>query len=157
MENLSRMGIEVFLPRIQKPAAKPGRLMEPLFPTYLFCRLDPLAPVWPMARWSHGLKYFLSADDQPSPVSEHLVDYLKDQVDRWNSGNIPRHIRSGDRVEITSGPFAGLEGLFQNYIPSRQRCLVLLEVVGRLSTVELSEWMVRATSAKSNGLSLATV
>ena len=43
---------------------------------------------------------------------------------------------------ITGGPFAGLEGIFQRYMGAKQRCMILLDVVGRLNNVDLSEWEV---------------
>jgi transcription antitermination factor NusG len=43
-------------------------------------------------------------------------------------------------VVVLSGPFTGLEGVFQRYVPSRERCRILLEAVGKLATVELPEW-----------------
>lgn len=40
---------------------------------------------------------------------------------------------------MTRGPFAGLEGIFQGYVPARSRCRILLRMVGRLVQVELPE------------------
>jgi transcription antitermination factor NusG len=46
---------------------------------------------------------------------------------------------AGEAVTIAGGPLAGLVGIFQQHIPSRQRCRILLNVVGKLSPVEISE------------------
>ena len=51
-------------------------------------------------------------------------------------GYVP-HFTLGERVAVTSGPFSGLEAIFQRYIPARQRCQVLLQILGRLAKVEV--------------------
>ena len=64
--------------------------------------------------------------------------------------NEPSHSRelvTGDKVLVTGGPFAGLEGIFRRYIPSKQRCSIFLEVVGRLTNVELPEGEVKEASS----------
>ena len=73
-------------------------------------------------------------------MPERMVEYLKNRVRGWNERGTSRQLKEGDRVMVLSGPFAGLEGIFQRYVPSRERCRILLEAVGRLATVELPEW-----------------
>ena len=50
-------------------------------------------------------------------------------------------------VTVPMGPFAGIEGLFQRYIPARQRCQVLLATVGGELMVELPEDQVWSRSS----------
>lgn len=135
---LEQWGVEVFLPKI----IQPGRsgCLKALFPTYLFCRIDPESRVWPVARWAPGMAYFLNHDGEPVRVPERMVEFLKDRVKDWNEQGTSRRLKEGDRVVVLSGPFAGLEGIFERYVPSRERCRILLEAVGKLATVELPEW-----------------
>jgi transcriptional antiterminator RfaH len=137
--SLTAKGVEVFYPYIT--AKKRGKYVnEPLFPTYLLCRLDPSKPDWPAIRWAQGLSYFLSADGQPSPVPDDLVEHIRKRVETWNSGGYSaRRLEPGKQVTIAHGPFAGLDAIFQRYVPSRNRCQVLLQLVGRTATVELDE------------------
>ena len=137
--NLTSLGVEVFFPRIA--AYKRGRhVTEPLFPTYVFCRFDVNSPEWPAIRWSSGLSYFVGIDGMPSPVPDEVVDYLSRNVGMWNSGNIGREpFHPGQRVTILNGPLAGLEGVFQGQVSSRQRCRILLDSIGRSSAVELNQ------------------
>ena len=137
--NLTSLGVEVFYPRIvSKRRGK--RIEEPLFPTYVFCRFEVNAPKWPIIRWSPGLNYFLGTDGRPSPVPEELIDYIRERVAWWNSeGFDQKTFQPGQRVMVKHGPFAGLEGIFQRHVSSRQRCYVLLQVVGGLSPVEIAE------------------
>jgi transcriptional antiterminator RfaH len=131
-----RWDIEVFLPRIRRPAGRKAG-MEPLFPTYLFCLVDGRTDAWPDIRWVPGLCYFLGAGGELVPVSDEIIAHLKERVNWWNNGGCTPHFISGERVIITGGPLSGLEGIFKNYVPARQRCQVLLEIIGRQSEVEL--------------------
>ena len=143
---LGQWGIEVFYPKI----AQSGRngVRKALFPSYLFCRLDPESGVWPVARWAPGMSYFLNHDGEPTQVPEIMVQYLRQRVDDWNEPGSKKSLQEGDKVVILGGPFSGLEGVFQRYVPSRDRCQILLEAVGRLGTVELPEWEVRESGAQ---------
>ena len=143
---LSQCGVQVFLPKIISPGHNGGRL-QALFPTYLFCYLDPESGMWPRVRWAPGMSYFLGCEGEPEPVPQALVDYLQQRVTQWNDPSCSRLLSSGDRVVVTEGPFAGLEGIFQRYIPSKQRCRIFLQVVGRLTNVELPEWELTEASS----------
>ena len=155
---LSQWGVKVFAPSIIQPG-RGGQTIKPLFPTYLFCHLDPKSSVWPVVRWAPGMAYFLSCDNEPIQVAQEMIDYLTKQADRWNNQGFPRHLAPGEKIMVMSGPFAGLEGIFQEYLPSKQRCRILLEVVGRLARVELSEWdvkeMAQAMDARRLGITPA--
>ncbi len=137
--SLSQLGVEVFYPQIR--ARRRGKLvMEPLFPTYVFCQFNGDASNWPAIRWAPGLSYFLSTDGIPTRVPDEMVGYLDQQVKEWNGeGHSVRRLKTGDAVKVENGPFAGLEGVFQKYMGARQRCNILIEVMGRLTIVELSE------------------
>jgi transcriptional antiterminator RfaH len=146
-------GVEVFLPLISRPpGGKTG--WEPLFPTYLFCLVDPQTADWPAIRWTPGLSYFLGSSEGLVPVSDELVTHIKQRVSWWNDGGFRPRFTPGDRVAVTSGPFAGLEGIFQEYVPARQRCQVLLHVLGRLTKVQLPAEVLVGGSPYS-GLALA--
>jgi transcription antitermination factor NusG len=149
-----KWGVEVFYPIIRRPSnRKPP--VEPLFPTYLFCRIDTQSDAWPAIRWVPGVCYFLGADHQPVPISDEIIVDLKQRVSLWNGGGYVPRFASGERVVVTSGLFAGVEGIFQRYLPARQRCLVLLEIVGKTSKVEIPAEALCGDSRYS-GLALAS-
>ena len=150
-----RQDIEVFLPLIRRPAGRRTGL-EPLFPTYLFCLVDPHSADWPAIRWAHGLSYFLGVNQEALvPISDELIAHLKQRVSWWNEGGYVPQFASGEQVMVTSGPFSGLEGIFQRYVPARQRCQVLLEMLGRLAKVEVPAEVLRG-KLPYRGLAFAT-
>lgn len=138
IDYLSNREVGVYFPKILRTTRR-GRVLEALFPTYLFCRLDPHSPGWPLIRWAPGLSYFLGSDGEPSPVPETLIGYLQSRVNWWNGEGFRRRLTPGERVRVVGGPFDGLEGIFQKYVPARQRCRVLLRTVSRLMAAEVPE------------------
>ena len=151
---LASKGIETYFPKILRITRR-GRVVEPLFPTYIFCKCDPVSPEWPMIRWAPGLSYFLGSDCGPTPVPESLMDYLHVRVEWWNEDGIKPTLRTGERIKVIGGPLDGLEGIFQAYVPARQRCRVLLHTVSRLMTAEVPEAQLQAVA--SDRLRLTTV
>lgn len=149
---LSQFGVQVFFPRIVSPGhngqnGHAGGRLQALFPTYLFCYVDPESGSWPLVRWAPGMSYFLGSDGEPSRIPHTMIDYLRQRVTQWNDPDYARQLASGDKVVVTGGPFEGLEGIFQRYVPSKKRCQIFLEVVGRITSVELPEWEVEGTSS----------
>lgn len=138
IESLSRWGVETFYPQIRQRGRKDGKL-EPLFNTYIFCRFDPRSPEWQAIRWAPGLSYFLDDGGSLAAVPQSLIDFLKQKTVRWNEGTVTKRFNQGDAVAIVDGPFAGFEAVFSGYLSSRDRCLVLLNSVSGISTVELSD------------------
>jgi transcriptional antiterminator NusG len=136
-------GVEVFNPEIV--AVRRGRTQwEPLFPNYLFCSLDLESGLWPRIRWARGLRYFLGAEHTPTPVPDSLMEEIKARVERWNDGGWESAFKSGDRVRIGDGALSSLEAIFTRYLPGRQRCEVLVSLVGRLHTVQMHTTAVEA-------------
>ncbi|MFQ6027541.1 MAG: transcription termination/antitermination protein NusG [Dehalococcoidia bacterium] len=158
MSFLAEWEVEAFFPRIMEQT-KSGLALKPLFPSYMFCRLDPQSSVWPVARWAPGMAYFLNHDGEPICVPDSMVEYLQERVGQWNGRDSGPSLTKGDQVVVLDGPFAGLEGVFQRYLAGRERCLILLETLGNLATIELPERDVRALSQGSAshqlGLALA--
>ena len=127
---LERTGVEAYSPEIVVVQRGRKRL-ESLFPSYLFVHTDTSSERWPMVRWARGLSYFLGEVGRPSPVDEQIVPEIQARVMRWNAGGWAEALREGQRVVITVGALRGLEAIFQRYVPAKERCLVLVSLVGR--------------------------
>ena len=137
--SLTQLGVEIYFPRIIAKR-RGGRLMEPLFPTYLFCRFDTDHSPWQAVRWTPGLSYFLGAEGYPTQLSDDLVAHVRRRVEAWNgAGQNPFQLRPGQRVRIQVGPFSAFDAIFERYVDSRQRCRVLIQALGRQTSVELDQ------------------
>jgi transcriptional antiterminator RfaH len=127
---LAQYGVDVYNPDIV--VVKRGKkLREPLFPCYLFCLLDPQSEQWPQIRWAKGLRYFLGPSRQPTPVANSLIEEIRARAEGWNRGGWEFAFAPGQQVRISDGALSGMEAIFSRYLPGRQRCEVLVSLVGR--------------------------
>jgi transcription antitermination factor NusG len=149
-----KWGVDVFFPIIRRPSGNKSTF-EPLFPTYIFCCFDIQSTIWPAIRWVPGLCYFLGTGQQLVPVSDELIDALRQRVAWWNEGGYIPHFTPGERVVVANGPFSGVEGIFQRYLHARQRCQVLLQILGQPNRVELPVQALNA-GRRYRGLALVT-
>jgi len=140
--NLARQGYEVYLPRLLQPVRRNGRWRDrivALFPRYLFLRLkvgnQPLAPV----RSSVGVTSVVRFGFQYAVVPDRIVDSLRARSDPksglhlMSSGPL---FTPGAKVRITTGPFDGLEGIFERSAGA-ERVDVLLRLLGQDTPVRV--------------------
>ena len=140
-QQLQRQGYATYLPKIRLRKCRRGKwakVVEPLFPRYLFIQVDAdeqsLAPV----RSTLGVAGLVRFGHLLRPVPDAIIDYLKQQEyagTGLRSDDTCPH-QSGDEVEILEGPFAGLSGIFQT-ATGEERALVLLELLGRQNTIQV--------------------
>jgi transcriptional antiterminator RfaH len=106
-----------------------------LFPGYLFVLIE---LQWHTARWSPGVTRIVLAGGTPAVVPEGVIMALKA---RETGGLIdlpkPPKFRTGDRLRVTRGPFAGHVGLYAGMKP-RERVEVLLTILGGSQRVTLA-------------------
>ena len=116
-KRLTDLRLEVFLPWMRTRRRIGSRfqwVMVPLFPSYVFCRLD-MVLSGKAARYSPGVKDFLSFGSRLAEVAA----------------------QPGDVVRITEGPFSGLEAVFEQKLKGSERVAVLLEILGRQTRLVL--------------------
>jgi len=147
---LAQRGLEVFLPKVaawtgRRRSGPPSRL-EPLFPGYLFARLDLHAPEWLAARSAPGVAYFLGAEGVPSPLPDDLVEAVRLRADAQRRHGWRQPFQAGDRVLITAGPLAGLEAVFDGTLSASGRSRVFIAVLSRLVPVVIPVGFLRRAS-----------
>lgn len=149
--------IESFLPVYsEKHRWKNRRTVEldlPLFPSYCFARITwqqrlRLATV-------PGVVSIVSAGREPSPIPDQYIAWLQAGVQahriRPHSG-----LAVGDRVNIITGPFVGMQGVLERQ-KNEFRVVLKLEMIGRSMSVEVgSEEIAPITSRRDNYLPAET-
>jgi transcriptional antiterminator RfaH len=134
--------VEVYFPKLLlcgwgRPGGDVASPNEPLFPGYLFVRLD-LAQDFARVAWTPGVRNFLSfGDDVPESIQDEVVELLRS---RAGGGDVlrPRELlRAGETVEVRTGPFAGLLGIIDRPVSAAGRVQVLLEILRRQTRVDL--------------------
>ncbi len=136
---LNDHGIEVFLPWIHVRRRRHGRpqwVLVPLFPGYLFTRLD-LQVSGKAARYVPGVKDFLKFGSHVAEVSEPIIEQLRERCPGGVAQIDPLRFRPGQAVRIQEGPFAGVEAIFERTLKDSERVAVLLEILGRQTKLEL--------------------
>ncbi|BAO81941.1 transcription antiterminator [Serpentinimonas raichei] len=132
LEHLERQGFDCYLPLLRSEKLRRAGLQacdEPLFPRYLFIQLglDLQARSWGPIRSTVGVSRLVAFGSEPAKVPDALVDQLRLHEAQLRGHVVPL-FQPGQRVCITQGPFAGLEGVFQ-IAEGERRVLVLIEML----------------------------
>lgn len=148
LEHLARQRFHCFLPRVRLIRLRGGRrsrVVEPLFPRYLFLQarpeLESLAPVR-STRGVLGLVRFGGRiAEAPGVLIQRLIADADSEGVILRPDNAPQ---PGDRVRIVEGLLQGLEGVYTqmagevravillNFLGSAQRIVVPAKVLERL-------------------------
>ena len=132
LANLERQGYECYLPqmRIERVRRRKAEVAtEPMFPRYLFIRLDSSdqGKSWSPIRSTLGVSQLVHFGARAAKVDNTLVDFL-----RQRERSLPTEVmfHSGDSVVITDGPFAGIEAIYQT-ADAERRAFILLEILAK--------------------------
>jgi transcriptional antiterminator RfaH len=141
-EHLTRQHYHVYLPLLRAPKRRRGHwrdVIEPLFPGYLFIRLDLHLQNTAPIRSTYGVTGLVRFGGEPRPVPRDLVEHLL-TAETGPQGTIRQEhlFHSGDQVEIASGPLAGLKGIFLA-ASGQERAHLLLDLLGRSNRVVVSQ------------------
>ncbi len=134
---LDGAGYECLFPRIRKKARRSGQSgIRPLFPTYLFVRfaLEQLRTI----RYTHGVSKIVSFGPEPQEVEGAIVDAVRGRMDEEGMVELvskPADWKPGERIRIGEGPLSGIEAVFLEELPDRERVVLLLEAVSSFKVV----------------------
>ena len=133
--NLERQGYSVFLPTVSLKKRRKGHwqvVTESLFPGYLFVALelgeDDPAPI----RSTVGCIGLVRFAHAYTPVPGELIESLQAIESEANDVEVP--FKLGDKVRFVSGPFAGIEAVF-DMARGGDRAQVLINMLGKLQRV----------------------
>ncbi len=130
--NLINQSIKVFLPQYESyQFAGSGSLrkIKPLFPSYIFARLD-LNLDYYKVKWTRGVNKILGDGSYPVPVSEDVIQAIRTRMGTDNLVKLEGEFKEGDPVYITSGPLKDLQGIFIKKMSDRGRVSILLNTIG---------------------------
>jgi transcriptional antiterminator RfaH len=132
--NLLRQGYHAYLPRYRTTVSHARRcesVSRPLFPRYLFVRVDRASMAWRPILSTVGVSDVVRAGDEPVPVPEGLVASLQVREAEGLLDRIAaRSLRVGELVRVTTGVFQEMVGRFIE-LRDQDRVVVLLEWLGR--------------------------
>ena len=139
------MEIEALLPLCENfrySHGKMSRVIMPLFPNYLFAKLD-LERHYYKVKWTRGVNRILGIGNEPAPISEVVIQTIKDRMGDDDTVKLLEDLKEGDLVQITSGPLKDFVGVFQKGLSSQKRVKVLLNMIGVEVPVQISRLQIK--------------
>jgi transcription elongation factor/antiterminator RfaH len=143
--NLHNQEIETFLPLLETYQYSSGRMVQkikPLFPNYLFARLD-IGLHYYKVKWTRGVNKILGSGNEPVPISEKVIQTIKEKSGKDNLVKLEDELEDGDAIQITSGPFKNFRGIFQKMMSNKGRVKILLSLIGVDVPVQISRWQIK--------------
>ena len=133
------LSLEVFHPRLRmERATRRGvaRIIEPLFPCYIFVRCVISEHVNEIRRMN-GISSLVHFGDRIPIIADSVIGELQECFEAEEPLALEDRLSPGDEVTMGDGAFAGMRAFVLRVMPARQRVQVLLEILGGLTQVEV--------------------
>ena len=131
--NLIAWGIETFNPKMRERRAnqftgQPTYFSKPVFSRYIFARFE-AGKIISKVNFTRGVQSVVSFGNGPISVDDEIIHLLRSQIGPDNFMRLGEGLKSGDTVQIKSGAFKSLTGIFERDVKPSQRVLLLLTAV----------------------------
>jgi transcription termination/antitermination protein NusG len=142
-EQLAARGFHPFLPRMATWSVRAGRrhqVQVPMFPGYVFLNdvLDRAGHI--EARKTRGVVRVLGDGwERPAVVPEAEIESLRRLAEARLSALPHPFLREGQRVRLTAGPLAGLEGILVKARPEKGLLVLSVNLLQRSVATEV-DW-----------------
>lgn len=136
---LTTKGVDIFGPKIEAHSLRAGKMvreLKPLFPGYLFGKLN-LEQDYSLVRWGRGVRKILGFGGYSIPVSEEVIEIIKNRVDSNGVVRKKAHFKPNDLVRIKSGPLKDLVGIFDRWVSEGERVRILMNLIGYQPAIEM--------------------
>jgi transcriptional antiterminator RfaH len=147
-ENLRRWSVETLAPKLYAPpawqrtnGARPRG--TPLFPRYIFSRFV-LGPLFAKVTYTRGVQKIVGFGESATPVDDAIIELIRGRTQDDGFVHLPEP-RVGDGIQVVDGPFATLEGVFEQELNGRERVLILLTTIRSPIRIQLPKAYIRAT------------
>jgi transcriptional antiterminator RfaH len=131
--HLERQDYRVFCPCMRKTvrhARKLTHVLAPLFPNYLFLRMDVTRQHWRSVNGTFGVSRLIMQNDMPQSVQFGVVEAIKARLGEDGAIDWASSLKIGQPVKICDGPFADFVGTLER-LDASGRVRVLLDLMGR--------------------------
>jgi transcriptional antiterminator RfaH len=133
------LGLEVFHPRLRiERATQRGamRVVEPLFPCYIFIRCV-LEEDFSDVRRTSGISSLVHFGQKIPTVPDLIIEELRECFEADDPMTVEDRILPADEVIFVDGAFTGMRAFVLRVMPAKKRVQVLLEVLGGPTPVEV--------------------
>jgi transcription antitermination factor NusG len=144
-------GFEEFVPLYRRCHRWSDRLKSvdlPLFPGYVFCRIDPRfrLPVLTIP----GALHFAGIGRVPAPIDDSEIAAIQNAVHSGLAVEPWEYLDAGQLVRLDGGPLASLEGILIE-TPTQHRVVVSVTLLRRSVAVEIDRRWVTPIDASRRG------
>jgi len=143
---LRSKGYEEFVPlyRSRRHWSDRAKYLDlPLFPGYIFCRLDPHDQLPVLT--SSGIVSIIGVGKNPEPVNDNEIARIKAIV---NSGVLAApwpFLHAGQKIAVTRGPLTGVEGFLVS-VRDQYKVVVSIQLLQRSVAAEIDRDCVQPIS-----------
>lgn len=141
----NREDIETYLPTyvsIRRWTDREKAIDTPMFPGYVFCRLDPSRRLKVLT--IPGVVHFVGIGDTPVPIDDEEIAMLRTAAQSGLPAEPWPFPEIGTRIQLVDGPLAGVEGIFIGD-SRKQRLVVSITLLKRSVAIEIERhWAARA-------------
>ncbi len=138
--NLAKqLGLEIFHPRLRlERATRRGvvRVIEPLFPCYIFVRCDLEQRVNDI-RYINGISSLVHFGPKIPVVPAEVIEELRQCFESEEPMTVQDQLRVGAEVTVAEGSMLGSRGIVVRVLPAKQRVQILLDFLGRTTLTEV--------------------
>ena len=134
VKNIKNQGYEVFFPQIvyEKLGSKKEKLkIEPMFPRYLFIKLNKEKDNWITIKSTVGISHLVLFGNELAKVPNQIIESLKKIVDQneiFRQRISISAYKKGDKIKVKKGIMRGREAIFLSQ-KSKERVKVLLDII----------------------------
>ncbi|MFT5609532.1 MAG: transcriptional antiterminator RfaH [Arenicella sp.] len=140
-QQLENQSFSAYLPMFRRSKHRNGKWKESceaLFPGYVFLQLDLAKDDISPIRSTIGVQGLVRFGNQLVALDQKVISRLQQNEQQQLGGNVNHaaQFTAGDTVQMLSGPFAGLNGVF-DISKSADRVIVLLGILGGQQSVTI--------------------
>ena len=138
------MGMEDYIFRVIVPEEKVieeknGVKKEKLFPGYILVEMIMTDEAWFVVRNTPGVTGFIGSSGKgakPFPLQPYEVDKILNDMG-MSRLEVNTDLKEGTLVKVISGPFSGMEGKVDSVDKDNNKLIVLLDLFGQETSVEV--------------------
>jgi transcriptional antiterminator NusG len=108
------------------------------YPGYVLVKMELTDESWHLVKDTPKVTGFIGSKDEPVAIPEAEAEKIIAQMQEGVLRPKPKiKFETGDKVQVTDGPFANFTGVVDEVRPDRGRVRVMISVFGRPTPVEL--------------------
>jgi transcriptional antiterminator NusG len=140
-DQLAAKGLQLFLPKIEAWSRRDGvrrRIPVPMFPGYLFLHhaMDSNSYI-EVLKTRELVRILGDGRDCLAAIPDAEIEALQKVVQAGLPALLYPYLRAGQRVRITKGPLAGVEGILVHTKPNKGLLVLSIELFQRSVAVEV--------------------